>query len=185
MARPEIVELARGAMKGNRGAFDDLCEKKSKEMLFTARSILGNMEDAEDAAQETILRMCKNFDQLRSAEAIDVWIYRILMSRCSVILAKRKKTIGEMDIDDEAISVADEDSEFIPETYAEDKERNNRLYEIVMGLPLAKREAIMMYYYDGLSHKEIAGIKGVTEKSVSSLIAKARTMIKDGLGKNE
>jgi RNA polymerase sigma-70 factor (ECF subfamily) len=185
MARPETVELAKSAMKGNRQAFDKLCEKKSKEMLFTAKSVLGNLEDAEDATQETILLMCRDFGQLRKAEAVDAWIYRILMNRCATIFAKRKKVAGDADIDDEAISIADDDTEFIPEKYAEDKELGRQIYEIVMELPLAKREAVLMYYYDGLSHKEIAGIRGVTERSVSSLIAKARTMIRNRLEKIE
>jgi RNA polymerase sigma-70 factor (ECF subfamily) len=183
LAKPEIVELARKAMDGNRRAFDELCEKKSKELLFTALGVLGDMPDAEDAVQETILKMCRSFAKLRSAEAIDVWMYRVLMSRCMVILDKRKKRITELDIDDEAISIEDDDAEFIPEKYAEDKELGKQLYEIILALPLAKREAILMYYYDGLSHKEIADIKGVTEKSISSTIAKARKIIKDGLEK--
>jgi RNA polymerase sigma factor (sigma-70 family) len=127
--------------------------------------------------------MCKNFSQLKNAEAVNVWIYRILMSRCSDILKKRNKTVSEADIDDVSVYVADDNAEFIPEKYAEDRELSRQLYAIIMNLPLAKREAVLMYYYDGLNHKEIAKIKGITEKSVSGQIAKARTMIKERLEK--
>ncbi|MDR0853228.1 MAG: RNA polymerase sigma factor [Clostridiales Family XIII bacterium] len=181
MARPEIVELARKAMRGSREAFNQLCEEKSKEMLFTAFGMLSNMEDAEDATQEAMLKMCRYFGKLQTAEAVNVWIYRILNNCCMDILKKRQRRGTEIDIEDEAISIADEDDDFIPEKYVENKELSKKLYDVIMSLPLAKREAIFMYYYDGLSQKEIANIKGVEEKSVSSLITKARKMMKDRL----
>ncbi|GHU63725.1 hypothetical protein AGMMS49983_07830 [Clostridia bacterium] len=185
MADASIIKLAQKAIKGNRKSFEALCESKSRELLFHAVAIVGNLHDAEDAVQETILTMYTSIDQLQAPEAVDVWIYRILKSKCMRLIDKRAKGIQDLDVDDDTIAVMDLDTAFIPEKYLEDKELGANLYHIVMGLPPKRREVIFLYYYEDLSVKEIAAITGQTANTVTSTIAKARMMIKEQLEKPE
>jgi RNA polymerase sigma factor (sigma-70 family) len=181
MRKSETIELARKAQKGDKVAFEELCRSKQRVILFTAMTMLKNNEDAEDATQETILIMFRHLDQLKSLDAIDAWILKIVRNRCIEILRKRSKRYTEDDIDDETVNVAEENREFLPEAYAEDKALSDRLYEIVCTLPEKRREAVLMYYYDDLSYKEIAKITGTSIKTVSTNLMKARKMIKDKL----
>jgi RNA polymerase sigma-70 factor (ECF subfamily) len=183
MANPGIVALAAKAIKGDANSFEELCRAKQQQMIFSAYTILKNYHDAEDAAQNAIISMYRNITKLKSPEAIDAWIYTIVKSQCAMILRKVGKT-SEVDIDDDAIIVEEENREFLPEKYAEDEELSDKVYEIVSTLPEKRREAILMYYYDDLSYKEIAKITGNSIKTVSSNISKARAMIKEKLNLN-
>jgi RNA polymerase sigma-70 factor (ECF subfamily) len=181
MANPEIVELARRAISGDKDAFEELCMRKSKDLIFNAMGILGDYHEAEDAAQETIISMYTNIGKLRDPETVEVWMLRIVKNRCYRILEKGKNRRTYSDVDDEAIEIADDDREFLPEEYAEDAELGEQLYEIILGLPQKKREAILMFYYDDMSYKEIAEIQGTSIKTVSTNISRARIMIQEKL----
>jgi RNA polymerase sigma-70 factor (ECF subfamily) len=180
MVKQQIVELARRASKGDAGAFVELCVEKQRDMMFVAMSILGNVSDAEDAAQEAILKMYKSIGGLRDAGAINVWIERIVRNESYKIYNAHTRTRDDLEIDDENITVevSEDDREFLPEAYAEDASLSENLYKKVMSLPPARRDAIIMYYYEGLSYKEIAAVTGISIKSVSSNITKARMMLK-------
>ncbi|MDR0854059.1 MAG: RNA polymerase sigma factor [Clostridiales Family XIII bacterium] len=179
----EIVALARGAMQGDENAFEELCMRKSKELIFNAMAILGDYHEAEDAAQETILTVYANIGNLRDPESVEPWMLRILRNKCYRILEKSANRKKEADVNDEAIAIADDDREFIPEKYVEDEELGAQLYEIILGLPQKKREAIILYYYDEMSYSEIADIQETSAKTVSSNISRARMMIKEQLEK--
>ncbi|MDR0875308.1 MAG: sigma-70 family RNA polymerase sigma factor [Clostridiales Family XIII bacterium] len=179
--KSEIVALARKAKRGDRAAFEELCRRKQRSILFTAYTMLGSNADAEDAAQETIITMYRSINELKSPEAVSAWIETIVRSRCIEILRRRTKYEGDEDIDDESIVLVEENREFLPEAYAEDEAMSDRLYEIILGLPEKRRETILQYYYEDLSYKEIAEITGTSVKTVSTNLMKARKMIKDKL----
>ncbi|GHU65555.1 hypothetical protein AGMMS49983_13440 [Clostridia bacterium] len=181
MTKREIAELARKAIKGNSKAFEDLCREKQRSILFTALTILGNPEDAEDAAQEAILIMHKSIRHLRDANAVNVWIERIVRNESYKIYNARARKADEADVEDESILLEEDDREFLPEAYAVDAALSEKLYEQIRSLAPAKRDAIVMYYYEGLSYKEIAEVTGTSMKSVSSNLTKARMALKKKL----
>jgi RNA polymerase sigma-70 factor (ECF subfamily) len=187
MTKGELVAIAEKAIGGDREAFGQLVEIKSRDILFTALSFMKNQADAEDASQEAILQMYRSISHLRNAGAVESWIYRIVRNKCIELLKSRNKRAGDVDIDDETVAgeIEDNDAEFVPERYAEDSELRRLLYEIVMSLPQKRREAVILFYYDGLSLNEIAAVTGSKAGTVSSTIAKARKMIKDKIEEKE
>jgi RNA polymerase sigma-70 factor (ECF subfamily) len=185
MANAEVIELARKAATGSRKSFDELCAKKMQDIYFWALTALGNVQDAEDVVQEVTLYMFKNIKKLRSPEAIDVWIARIVKGKCADILRQRYRSVNEQDIDDNVVQIADDDEDFLPEEYAENEELKDKIYEIILELPQKRREAIIMYYYDDMSYKEIADITGTSTSTVATNLMKARTMIRAKLEMEE
>ncbi|MDR0853612.1 MAG: RNA polymerase sigma factor [Clostridiales Family XIII bacterium] len=181
MAHPEIVGLAKKAIKGNKASFEELCRRKQQEMLFSAYTVLGNHHDAEDAVQEAIFSMFRNIGKLKTPEAIDAWIFKIVRNECNSIFRKQLRHKADLDVEDEDIIIVEENREFLPEAYAEDAAQSDRLYEIVLGLPEKRRETILMYYYEELSYQEIADITGTSIKTVSANMTNARAMIKKEL----
>ncbi|MDR3363596.1 MAG: RNA polymerase sigma factor [Clostridiales Family XIII bacterium] len=183
MSKAEVIALAGKASRGSKESFEKLCRIKTQEIIFSALMITGNMHDAEDAAQEALLDMHRYIGRLRNPEAVNTWIMRIVKSKCVAIIDKRGGRPGEseLDIDGEALLIADEDKDFLPEVYAENEELGSRLYEIVLSLPEKRREAILMYYYEDMSYKEIASITGTSIGTVSTNLQRARMMIQERL----
>jgi RNA polymerase sigma-70 factor (ECF subfamily) len=187
MASSEIVTLAAKAAGGNKKAFEELCRCKTQEILFSSLVILGNMSDAEDATQEIILDMYRHIGKLREPKAVNAWIQRIVRCKCVDLIRSQGKPVDVelSDVDDETVSaeIADDDKDFLPEAYAEDREMGELLYGIVTGLPVKRREVILMYYYEDMSYKEIALATGVSINTVATNLKRARDMIKEALDK--
>jgi len=184
------VELAKRAIKGNRKAFEELCVRKTQSMIYNAYAILGDLHEAEDAAQESMVIMYKSIGKLKSPEAIDIWMLRIVQNKSLRMLAKRKGRAEEIESDnDEAWAgiegIEESDAEFLPERFAEDAELSARLHEIIMALPKKRRQAVFLYYYDDLSYKEIAEVMDASIKTVSANITRARQMIRAELERLE
>ncbi|MDR3305108.1 MAG: RNA polymerase sigma factor, partial [Clostridiales Family XIII bacterium] len=183
MAEQQIIELARKAKNGDREAFEELCRHKTRSVVFNALAYVKNLSDAEDIAQEVLMLMFRSIHTLKEPETIDIWILRIIQNKCKRFLDQNRKYAANLDIDDEMIVAEEEKKEFLPEAYAQDKDLRHRLYEIVMSLPEKRREAVVMYYYDDLSTKEIAEVTGTSVQNVTSSITRARKMIKEEIEK--
>jgi RNA polymerase sigma-70 factor (ECF subfamily) len=176
------VELARKAIKGDLGAFEEIIRKKQRRFLFSAINILKNEADAEDAVQDAILKMYKNIGKLKSPVAVSSWMDTIVRNECYRIYDAVKMQISDVDLDDEdgdvSAAIFEDDREFLPEAYVTDKELNEKLYEMVLTLSPAKREAILMYYYQGLNYNEMAEMTGATTSAVSVNLTKARAELR-------
>ncbi|MDR0817050.1 MAG: sigma-70 family RNA polymerase sigma factor [Clostridiales Family XIII bacterium] len=178
MAEQKIVELARRSVKGDKKAFEDLIRAKQRGLLFAAYTILKDRADAEDAVQEAIISMYRHIGKLRSPEAVSAWAEKIVRNESYRIYQARTGRQDEADIDDEGIDVAEDARDLLPEKYAEDSAFRDQLYKSVLTLPTAKREAIIMYYYEDLSYKEIAKVTGTSINTVATNLNKARTALK-------
>jgi RNA polymerase sigma-70 factor (ECF subfamily) len=180
-----ITELAKKAMNGDRHAFEVLITARQRNFLISAMSILKNESDAEDAVQEAIIKMYRNISGLKDAKAVKSWMERIVRNESYNIYSKsssQNQRQTDIDDEDEQVEIVEETREFLPEAYVEDDELNKKLYDTILSLSEAKREAILMYYYDGLSYNEIADVTGKSTKAVSSNLSKAREELKQRLG---
>ncbi|GHT78538.1 hypothetical protein FACS1894104_1880 [Actinomycetota bacterium] len=180
MVDKRTIRLVRKAKRGDRAAFDQLCDLKVNSIIFTAKVILGNLQDAEDAAQETLIVMFNEIHNLRSPSAVDAWIMTITRNICNKILRHNITRRQQLDVDDEAVqdNLAETNIEFLPEAYANNKDLSAELFNIIMGLPVKRREMLLLYYYNDLSYKEISEVTGKALGTVSTNIMKARSDIK-------
>ncbi|MDR1778961.1 MAG: RNA polymerase sigma factor [Clostridiales Family XIII bacterium] len=181
MAAKEIVELAREASKGNREAFTELCMKKQREIIFFAYGILGDMTDAEDVAQETILSMFRSFYQLKEPEKVDAWVAKIVTNHCYQLFNKRAKRAEDLGAVEETAAPPEVDRDFLPEQYCENVELADELYDIVQKLPQKQRETILLYYYENLNYRQIAEVMGVSLQTVSTNLMWGRAKVKEML----
>jgi len=172
------------AQRGNRRAFEELIQAKQRQILFVSYMKLGNMHDAEEAMQESMIDVFRHIGKLKNPESFDAWLNRIIISNCH----NQRKTYGigipnvETDTDDAALDIPEEATDFIPEEYAEKEELRREVYQVVMSLPEVRRDTILMYYYEDMSLKEIAKVGGVAEATAASNISRARKMLKAKLG---
>ncbi|MDR3305753.1 MAG: sigma-70 family RNA polymerase sigma factor [Clostridiales Family XIII bacterium] len=189
-----IAQIAKAAIRGNQKAVAELCGKKMENMYFIAYGLLGNTDDAKDAAQESALRICHSIGGLKDPAAVESWIMKIVHNVCYQMLRKAKRVKDTVYMeggapqagDDTAIlQITDDDRDFMPEQYTEDAESRGELMDAVMSLGEKQREVVLMFYYSDMSVKEIADITETNVNTVTSNLTRARAMIKRRLMEKE
>lgn len=186
MEKQQIFDLAKKASAGDNEAFEKLLKEKSQHILYNAYDILKNHHDAEDAAQDVVVKMYRNIGSLRDSENFNAWLNKIIHNVCISKLRKSKYYKNDMDVEtimDTTFSesLIEKDREFLPHAFAEDKSLSNILLETIKELPKRRRRAVLLYYYEDLSQKEIAEVMDVSESTVASNILRAKKDIKEKL----
>ena len=140
--------------------FTEQVKENETAMYRLAVGILGNSEDAADAAQEAIFTAYQKLSTLRRKESFRPWLMRILTNECYAILRSRRKLVP---LDEIAQLPA-----------ACGGEEHLQLWQAVCELNQQLRTVVVLYYYDGFSGKEIGSILGITEANVKTRLSRAR-----------
>lgn len=169
--------LAR-AKAGDSEAFEILMVRYQHQVLGTALRLLGNQEDACDAAQEVFFRFYKYRYTLQPSRGISAWLYRITLNVCRDLL-RRRRGGSEVSLDEKR-----SEGGFAPVS-SQDLERKLALSEdrrilqdALATLPEKARMALVLRDLQGLETSEVARILGVSEVTVRSHISIARVRIK-------
>ncbi len=143
------------------------------DMYRVCRSLLDSDADAEDAVSEAVLRAWASFGRLRDAQAFKSWLIKIAVN-CAY--EHRRKNVN---------LVYPGDLELIAGAYEDG--HNFGLWDLVMRLPDDFRAATVMYYFSGMSTKDIAKALKVREGTVRSRLSRARKMLRTVLeeGQND
>jgi len=151
--------------KGEREAFRYLVESYQNQAVAHAVAILGNREDAQDAAQDAFIdafRALKTFD---SERRFYPWFYVLLLNRCFKMTAKRRET----ETVEELESIAPQNNLPLTEQIT--------LETALLALSGEDREIITLKYLDGLSYAEIAGRLEIPRGTVMSRLFYARKQL--------
>ncbi len=146
----------------------------SERILYaTARTILLNDQDCQDAVQETIVKAFTNLRQLKKDRYAKTWLVRILINECYNVLRSEKRIVS-LEISPEAKQKASP----VPEDYSD-------LYRAVEDLPEDLRIPVVLYYIDDFSVREIAEMLDISEGAVQKRLARARGKLKMVLEESE
>lgn len=156
------TDLVRAVRGGDRSAYAALVRKHYKGVFLVCLGVLGNTHDAEDVAQETMIRGFEKIRQIRNAGQFGHWIVRIARN-LSINFVRRRAAA------DKAIGNR-------PETPAGRERHHDELEEAVARLPHDLRLPLVMYYYDGRSVKTVAER---LEISTSGVYVKLRTALQE------
>lgn len=174
MTEPELIILLR---EGNEDAFRELVTAYRDRVYNTVLSIVQQSEDAEDIAQDVFIQVYRSIETFAGASALSTWIYRIAINRSLDELRrkKRKKRLGFIS----NIFGGEHDEPGIPDFHhpgiaAEQKENAAVLFAAVKKLPDNQQAAFMLNKSEGLSYNEIAGVLGISESAVDSLLQRAK-----------
>jgi RNA polymerase sigma-70 factor (ECF subfamily) len=176
-AADRLIDRARA---GDRAAFDQIVAEYQRRVASTAWRMLGDREDARDAAQETFLKVFKYIGSFRIGEDFGAWIYRIVVNVCRDVMKKRSRRWQAISLDDIADS-----RHFESLTGPQDLEADAIVSEQrkLVGMALEtltrkEREALVLRDLEGLSTEEVARILGSSQGTVRSQICSARAKIK-------
>ena len=150
-------------MENNRDRAAVLLEKYGNSILRTAYSYLHNMEDAEDILQDTLIQYLKSGSEYNDEEHEKAWLLRVAIN-----LSKNKIKYNKVR----------ETDELMEELVSEEKEELSFVWEAVKSLPEKYVEVIHLYYQEGNSTAEIAGLLNKKESTVRSDLKRARDKLK-------
>lgn len=166
----QIVGMVR---RGRVAVFRELVSRYQGRVMRVCRGILGNIEDAEDAAQETFLRAFQSLDQLGKTGSFWQWLRRIAIHICLRRLAGRRLVD---DIDDHADAAAAPGDPVADEVL--NRIRSEELWRMVEGLPHIYKTVLVLRYGEGLSVKEIAEAICEPVTTVHIRLHRAKTMLR-------
>lgn len=149
-------------------SIETLVDTYQNSLYTAAFSVCRNVQDAEDAVQDTFLQYLSQRDIFQSPEHLRAWLLRVAINK-----AKNKCTAffrrNTLPLED-----------YI-ETLVFPTEEASGLFETVMKLPEAYRIVIHLYYYEEYSVKEIAGILKITPETVRVRLSRGRAKLRETL----
>lgn len=156
--------------------------KRYKEMIYWhIRRIVASHEDAQDATQETFVRVFRNIRQYAGDSSLKTWIFRIATNE-ALRLCERRTHNDTLPID----GVQDEGVGTKPDAFFDNTDEVvARLQKAIKRLPRKQQLAFNMRYYDDMSYREIAEVTGMTEASVKANYHVAKEKIKVFMTSNQ
>jgi len=177
-------ELLRRVLAGERKLFYELVKPYERRVYSAAFAILRNEADAEDAAQEAILKAFTHIGQFRGDARFSTWLTQITVNEA--LMRKRRnhsevmEAIGEHQEEDGSYTPRDfADWREIPSEALERKEIRQKLREAVTMLAQKYREVFVLRDIQHLSIEETAEALGISRASVKTRLLRARLMLRD------
>ena len=140
-----------------------------------AFSVMRNPADAEDAVQETFVRVLRHREMLAEVRDRRVWLIRIVWN---IVLDRKRRTKTRPETDDVAELTRVLPSKGLSaEQIAAAAEHHAHVLACVEQLPVKEREVLMLSAFEELNSVEIAAVLGITESSVRSRLFRARKLV--------
>jgi RNA polymerase sigma-70 factor (ECF subfamily) len=178
-----LKTLIKKAQRGDKRSFEELYRVFIKNIFYHTGNLLDDKDEIEDAVQEIVYKMYRGIRELKQAEAFTAWMHRIITTTCINRNVKNGRTGNYYSLENYSDSLREDDDEALPEEFALKRNQNEILADVIAQLPPARRQAVIMYYYDDMSYKEIAEALEVTVSTVSTNILKAKRTIVNEMNK--
>ncbi len=173
-------DLINRIKQSDNSAIMEFYNKFYKEVYYVCYKITENEKDAEDVAQETLIKAIDKIDTLKNPEGLSAWL-RTIANNLSINYLKKNRKFDIVDNSEdmgEEIFEENRIAKKTPEDIVADKEVTDILTNMINRLPREQRITIFMFYYEELSVKEIAEIMDCSEATVRSRINYARKALR-------
>jgi RNA polymerase sigma-70 factor (ECF subfamily) len=177
-------ELIRSVQAGQHELFYELVKPYERRVYAAALAILRNEHDAEDVAQEAMLKAFANIRQFRAEARFSTWLIQITVNE-SLMRRRREQTVAMQTIDERQ----DEGSDYAPRDFAdwreipsealERKEVRQRLAGALATLDRKYQEVFVLRDMEHLNIQETAEALGISAASVKTRLLRARLMLRD------
>ncbi|PHS14911.1 MAG: hypothetical protein COA86_14680 [Kangiella sp.] len=178
MNQAEIDLLVLSSQDGSKKAFGLLFKHFHQPLVGFAFKFSNNRELANDAVQDTWIKVSKNIRQLNDPRAFRSWLYKLL--RWKIIDYQRKTNKDPISIDDDLNS---DDLAFIDDNektiYTENQSQNDETLSMAINsLPAIEKQIIHLFYLQELKISEISIVLDIAEGTIKSRLNRARKMLK-------
>ena len=176
------ADLARALVAGEPEAFDRFVAHFRAKIFHYSWMMCGQPDDAEEVAQETLLKVFESFDQLRDPEHVRAWVFRIAKNAClmqrrkSVFAPKQEESLDELQVESDIAGDA-----LRPDLELERSELRALLDRVIRELPQAYRSVVMLRDREELSTEETAQILDLSVDVVKTRLRRARVAMRQKL----
>ena len=172
---------------GDTEAFYELVRPCERALFLAARGVLGNDADAEEIAQEAVLKAFSNLRRFRGESKFSTWLIQIALNEARMRLRKERRTLHES-LDQ---PLREDEGDYVPRDFADwreiplealqRKELRDALAKAIASLAPKYREVLILRDVEHLSIADTATVLGITEVSVKTRLLRARLQVRDAL----
>lgn len=171
--------LIRRFKAGDPSTFETIVQAHQDRIYNLCYYLLGNSQDAEDAAQDVFIKAYRNLNNFTPEASLYTWLYRIGVNTC---LDQRRKFRPEP-LKDQSLAEGLPSSEPSPERCYQSKEIGRAIQAALAQLSKNSRAVIVLKEIEGLSYEEIAEVLHTSVGTVKSRISRTREELRRFLGK--
>lgn len=185
--RPELQQAIAELRTPHPEALERALQLLHQTVFSFSMRVCGHREDAEDTAQETLLRTAPQLASFESPEALAVWLYKVARSRCLMSRRRSKfaprQTLSLDDLlpDRDELEALTSTPEIGPEQHLLRAENAAELRRAVLKIPPQYRQVLVLHDMEELSTAEVASIVGLREGTVRVRLHRARAFLRNEL----
>ncbi|MEO0938577.1 MAG: RNA polymerase sigma factor [Pseudomonadota bacterium] len=174
---PDEAELLAAYARGDVAAARILTAQLAPRVYAQAYRMLGDTAEAEDVAQEAMMRLWRVAPDWRAGEAkVSTWLYRVAANLCTDRLRRRRRAVPGLDAVPEPADPAPS-----AEAGLQAAARTDALSRALAALPERQRLAVVLRHIEGLANPEIAQIMEIGVEAVESLTARGKRALRAAL----
>jgi RNA polymerase sigma-70 factor (ECF subfamily) len=169
--------LVKRAKDGDARALEALCERHAPRVEKLAGHLLRDSEDARDAAQESLAKLCARVRQFRGEAQFSTWLHRLVLNTCRDVAERKRSRPWEELVEDRRVSTEPD-----PQRAAEASELRAELCEELAGLPAREARVVVLKDALGFSFEEISAEAGMPVGTAKCYAHRGRSRLRDRLG---
>ena len=176
--------LLRKAMQGDADAFGALCTPYEGMVYRHCLQMLRNPADAQDAAQEAMLRAYRAMPRFKGDSGIATWLYRIAHNACLDMLKRPLRKRESVSLDDMRESGYEPAADSTPETRYLEQSEAARVRDALLQLPEDTQALLALRYGEGMAYDQLAAALKLNEGTVKSRLSRAKEKLRELLEKD-
>ena len=188
-AAAEDARLARAFLAGDSRAFEQLVSMHQDRIFNLCLWMLGDRQEADDAAQETFIKVYRSLAAFQFKSAFSTWLYRIAVNTCKTRFgslgfrfSKKATRLGHsLSGEDRGTPLEITDPAPSQVEALENKQLAATIMQAIATLPKARRTVVVLRDVEGLSYEEIAAVTGYRMGTVKSRLTRGRRQLQDKL----
>ena len=165
------------ARRGNQDSFGRLIGVYQSPVFNLAYRMLGNADEAEQAAQEAFIRAWTRLDSYNPAHKFSTWLLSITSNYCIDLLRKRRTQLLSLDGPLPAHPALMSERSSGPEAQAAIGEQQEIVQDLLQSLPDDYRQTVVLRYWYDMSYDEIAEVMDTTVSAIKSRLFRARRQL--------
>ena len=180
----KMKKIIQKAQNGDKQAQEELYKLYFEKIYRLAYTITKNPDNSMDIVQDTFISAFNNLKKLRNIDAFEPWLCQITRNYARQNLNKNKRFVDIQNSDEENEhdifdNIPDNDEAIMPESVIDNQVKRELILQTINELSEEQRECVFLFYYNGLSVKEIAKIQECSEGTIKSRLNYARQKIHD------